>query len=107
MLGDAILLVEPNIYCLILQLIYEAVSFIHKLKSGEEVIYLRRITDIVSPFENGVTEYLPVEEIYQVKNLDLTVRLFCMREISTKEKKRLLERRLVPQSLVSNHGNNH
>ena len=56
MLGDAILLVEPNIYCLILQLIYEAVSFIHKLKSGEEVIYLRRITDIVSPFENGVTE---------------------------------------------------
>ena len=69
MLGDGILLVKPNIYCLIVQLIFEAVSFVHKLKSGEDVICLRRITDIVNPFENGITESLPVKEIYLLKNL--------------------------------------
>lgn len=51
MLGDAVLLVKPDIYTLIVELIFEAVQ-VRTVDKGESVIYLRRITDIVSPFQN-------------------------------------------------------
>jgi len=49
MLGDAVLLVKPDIYTLIVELIFEAVQ-VRAVDKGEPVIYLRRISDIVSPF---------------------------------------------------------
>ena len=49
MLGDAVLLVKPTVYSLILQLLFEATSLQYTYCS-EDVIYLRRITDISSPF---------------------------------------------------------
>lgn len=46
MIGDAVLLVRPQVYSLILQLLFEAVSLVYRTAKGEDVIYLRRITDI-------------------------------------------------------------
>ena len=50
MLGDAVLLIKPPIYSLILQLLFESVSIFYTTLDGEDIIYMRRITDISSPF---------------------------------------------------------
>ena len=60
MLGDGIFLLSPDMYTVVLQLVFEACSFHAKNKKGEDVIYLRRITDISSPFLTPITDNLPV-----------------------------------------------
>jgi len=87
-----------------MQLIFEAVSIQHITDTGEDVISLRRITDILSPFENQITDNLPVHKIFRYKNLEMIVKFFCMQEISAKERKRLVERKFVPQALLNKKG---
>ena len=82
MLGDAVLLMKPQIYSLIAQLVFESVSIQHVTPEGEEVIYLKRITDISSPFDNQITDNLPVDKILRLKTLDTIVKYFCMIERS-------------------------
>ena len=60
------------------------------------MIYLRRITDITSPFENSVTDNLPVNKIFRLNTLSIVIKYFCMQEIMPAELKRLIERRFVP-----------
>ena len=82
MLGDAVLLIKPPIYSLVLQLLFESVSIFHTTQEGEDIIYMRRITDISSPFENKITDTVPIEEIFRLETLDIIVKLHCMKEIT-------------------------
>ena len=100
MLGDGVLLVRPQIYSLIAQLLFEAISIQTTIADNEDVIYIRRITDIKSPFENQVTDNLPVNKIFRVQTLSTIVKYFCMQQISEEEMKRLVERRFIPNSLT-------
>ena len=60
MLGDGILLLTPDIYTVVVQLIFEASTLRTKTKDNEDVIYFRRITDIKSPFNTPMTDNLPI-----------------------------------------------
>ena len=52
MLGDAVLLLTPGVYALVLQLLFEAMTVSVPGNDGENIVYVRRITDISSPFQN-------------------------------------------------------
>ena len=104
MLGDAVLLVKPKVFSLIIQLVFEAVSVSYKDQYDEDSICLRRITDIVSPFENQVTDNIPVHKIFRTTTLDMIVKFHCMQRRNTAETKRLVKRRFVPQTLHSGQG---
>lgn len=66
MIGDAVLLIKPKIYSLIVQLLFEACTVRHVTENDEDVIYMRRITDINSPFENTLTDPLPVHKLFNL-----------------------------------------
>ena len=46
MLGDGLFLLSPDMYTVVLQLVFEACSFHTQNKKGEDIICFRRITDI-------------------------------------------------------------
>ena len=100
MLGDGIFLLSPDMYTVVLQLVFEACSFHAKNKKGEDVIFFRRINDITSPFLTPITDNLPINRIFELGVLDQIVKLFCMKEISPAETKRLKDRRFIPSALV-------
>ena len=104
MIGDAILLVKPQIYTVVLQLVFESLIIQYKTKQQEDIMYVRRITDITSPFENVHVDHLPVSKLFKLQNLDIIVKYFCMIEISDNERKRLIERRFIPQDLIDKTG---
>ena len=66
MIGDAVLLIKPKIYYLIVQLLFEACTIRHVTAADEDIIYMRRITDIISPFENTLTDPLPVHKLFNI-----------------------------------------
>ena len=103
MIGDAVLLIKPKIYYLIVQLLFEACTVRHVTENDEDVIYMRRITDINSPFENTLTDPLPVHKLFNLQTLETIVKYFCLIETKDKEKeqKRLVERHFIPQALLS------
>ena len=70
MLGDGILLLSPDIYTVVLQLVFEACSFHAKNRKGDDVIYFRRINDIISPFQTPITDNLPINRIFELGVLD-------------------------------------
>ena len=86
MLGDAVLLIKPPIYSLILQLLFESVSIIYTTLDGEDIIYMRRITDITSPFSNQITDTVPVAEIFRLETLDIIVKYHCMKQVTELDK---------------------
>ena len=44
---------------------------------NEGIIYLRRITDITSPFETSFTEEMDVQDIFTLQTLEAVVYNFC------------------------------
>lgn len=101
MLGDGILLLNPDLYTVVVQLVFEAVSIQTKTKRNEPIIYLRRITDVTSPFLSPITDNLPVYRIFTLETLEQVVKHFCMKEVLQKELDRLTERRFRPSALVN------
>ena len=101
MLGDGILLLNPDLYTVVVQLVFEAVSIQTKTKRYEPIIYLRRITDVTSPFLSPITDNLPVYRIFTLETLEQVVKHFCMKEVLQKELDRLTERRFRPSALVN------
>ena len=78
MLGDAVLLVSPSIYTLVLQLLFESMTISTTSETNENVVYLKRITDLISPFQNQITDNLPIDKIFDLVNMDMIVKYFCM-----------------------------
>ena len=101
MLGDGVLLVSPDIYTIVVKLIFEACTTQIRASDyigneGEDSIYFRRITDISSPFCTPMTDHKPIAQIFLFQNLDQIVKLFCMREVIPEDMTRLVERRFIP-----------
>ena len=47
---------------------------------------------------------MPIDKIFDLVNMDMIVKYFCMQEIKEVEKNRLIDRRFIPQNLINKNG---
>ena len=110
LVGDCVLILNPHIYCVVLQLVFESMSLRVPVQTRHvngnvvfsdksEFICLRRIKDIHSPFSQ-ITEGVAVEDLLTLKYLKKIVKRHSSVREEPNQIRKMLARRFVPSTLL-------